>query len=81
MLLIFFLEKKKSKSCESWSNMIQLTLQIQKQPRGPVKTVWLKKFNMISFFNIKIRTYCIDLGQYRLTCQIRNSGYEIMITS
>ena len=36
---------------------------------------------MISFFNIKIRTYCIDLDQHRLIYQIHNSGYENMITS
>ena len=35
---------------------------------------------MISFFNIKITTYCIDLGQPRLTCQIHDPDSETMIT-
>jgi len=35
---------------------------------------------MISFFNIEITTYWIDLRQLRLTCQIHDPGYEIMIT-
>jgi hypothetical protein len=35
---------------------------------------------MISFLNIKITTYYIDLGQPELTCQIHDSSYEIMIT-
>jgi len=32
------------------------------------------------FFNIKIITYWIDMGQLELTCQISNSDYETIVT-
>jgi hypothetical protein len=35
---------------------------------------------MISFFNIKIITYWIDLGQPELICQIYDPSYETTIT-
>jgi hypothetical protein len=44
--------------------------------------VWYtKNTKMTSLFNIKIIAYWIDLGQYGLTCQICDSGYETMIIS
>jgi len=42
------------------------------------KLVWLKKFKMIFFFNIKMITYWIDSD---LTIRIRNLDHEILITS
>jgi hypothetical protein len=44
--------------------------------------IWLKIFqNDIYFFNIKIKTYLIDLGQPRLIGQICDSAYDTIITS
>ena len=77
----FFLVEKKIKSCEGLPDITWLTLLIQKQPIQPLKQILTKQnFKIISFFNIEITTYWIDLRQLRLTCQIHDPGYEIMIT-
>jgi hypothetical protein len=63
ILLIFFLNEKKIKSCKSLSGIIRLTLRVKKQHIQPVEQYLTKQiFKMISFFNIKITTYWIDLS-------------------
>ena len=43
--------------------------------------VWLREhFKVTFFFNIKITTYWINLGQPELACQICDPGYENIIT-
>jgi hypothetical protein len=57
----------------TWYNSVNLT--------GLENIVSLKKkFKMKFLKNIETETYLIDLGQYRLTCQIRNLDHETKIT-
>ena len=63
ILLNFFSNEKKIKSCKSLSGIIRLTLRVKKQHIQPVEQYLTKQiFKMISFFNIKITTYWIDLS-------------------